>query len=1290
MANDATTPASFRLRWDVFLSFRGEDTRDTITRNLYNSLHDHGVRVFKDDYGLARGDEIAPSLIDAIYDSAASIIILSPNYGSSRWCLEELAKICELNRLILPVFYKVDPSDVRRQQGPFKQDFERHQDRFGEDTVSKWRKAMMKVGGISGWVFNNSEEEQLVQLLVKRVLAELSNTPMKVAAYNVGLDFRIKEVIRLLDVKSSNVLVLGLFGLGGIGKTTLAKAVYNKLVDQFEHRSFISNVRETSGQNDGLVSLQNKLIFDLSSGNKVPTENVPTENVVTANIAEIKNVVRERKVFVVLDDVDDPSQLNALCGDKEWFSEGSRIIITTRDRGALPEHYVNQLYEVQKLDSSRALQLFSYHALGRENPTDKFFKISEQIVSLTGGLPLALEVFGAFLFDKRRITEWEDALEKLRKIRPNNLQEVLKISFDGLDQQDKCIFLDIACLFVKMGMNKEDAIDILKGCGFRAEIAIVVLMKKSLIKITEDDTLWMHDQLRDMGRQIVQQESLLDPGNRSRLWDRDEIMTMLKLRKWKDCKMKTLPSDFRPFQLAVLDLSESGIEYLWGSHTNKVAKNLMVLNLRGCWNLASIPDLSEHQKLEKLVLERCCRLTKIHESVGNLSSLLHLNLRDCRNLIELPSDVSGLKHLENLILSDCSKLKELPEDIRSMRSLKELLVDGTAIEKLPQSIFHLVKLEKLNLSKCKSLKQLPNCIGTQLVALKELSFNYSAVEELPDSVGHMGNLEKLSLIGCGSITTIPDSIGHLKSLIEFLIDGTAVKNLPTSIGSLSYLKAFSVGRCQFLSELPDSIEGLASLVELQLDGTSIRHLPDQIGGLKMLDKLVMRNCLSLKTLPDSIGSILTLTTLNIVNASITRMPESIGILENLVILRLNECKQLEKLPASMGKLKSLVHLLMEETAVTELPESFGMLSSLMVLKMKKPSVKARNSSAREKQKLTVLPTSFCNLSSLEELDAQGWRIGGKIPDDFEKLSSLEILNLGNNNFCNLPSSLRGLSHLKNLLLPYCQELKSLPPLPSSLEEVNVANCFALESICDLSNLKSLKRLNLTNCEKLVDISGLESLKSLKWLYMSGCNACSAAVKRRLSKVLSLSPFLLLISDSLSMPGTEIPDWFSPDMVRFTERRNHKIEGVIIGVVVSLNHQIPDEMRYELPSIVDIQAKILTPNTTLLNTALDLQGVPETDECQVYLCRFPGFRPLVSMLKDGYTIQVTTRNPPFLKGIVMKKCGIYLVYENEDDYDGDEESLDVSQQSVSEKLARFFSSFQEDEKKSVSEQRNKSS
>ncbi|BBN67500.1 alpha/beta-Hydrolases superfamily protein, partial [Prunus dulcis] len=114
------TAGGFRLRWDVFLSFRGEDTRSTITKNIYEELEKRSVRVFRDDEGLNRGDEIASSLLEAIEDSAAAIVVLSPRYAESRWCLEELAKICERSRrlrlMILPVFYQVDPSDVRRQR----------------------------------------------------------------------------------------------------------------------------------------------------------------------------------------------------------------------------------------------------------------------------------------------------------------------------------------------------------------------------------------------------------------------------------------------------------------------------------------------------------------------------------------------------------------------------------------------------------------------------------------------------------------------------------------------------------------------------------------------------------------------------------------------------------------------------------------------------------------------------------------------------------------------------------------------------------------------------------------------------------------------------------------------------------------------------------------------------------------------------------------------------------------------------------------------------------------------
>ncbi|TXG56402.1 hypothetical protein EZV62_017715 [Acer yangbiense] len=1277
MGDAADAAVSSRLHWDVFLSFIGEDTGHTIAHSLYKSFDEQGVRAFRDDedvdeLGMSRGDEMALSLspIDAIYDSAASIIILSPKYGSSRRCLEGLAKICELNRLILPVFYLVDPSNVRRQEGLFKEDFKRHEERFGKEVVSKWREAMGKVGGISGWVFNNSDEEQsvdLVQLLVKRVLTELSNTPIRVAAYTVGIDSRVEELMKLLDVKSSGVRVLGLHGMGGVGKTTLAKAVYNKLVGKFECRSFITNVREISRQTDGLISLQHKLIDDLSLGNTVLKRNE-----IEANISAIKEVVDKRKVTVVLDDVDDIGQLNALLGKKERFYEGSRIIITTRDRDVLQENYVTLLYEVQKLDSDQALQLFSYHALRREKPTDKFLNLSKQIVSLTGGLPLALEVFGAFLFDKRRIVEWEDVVGKLRKIRPDNLQGVLKISFDGLDEQHKCIFLDIACLFVRMEMKRDDVIYVLKGCGFRAELAITVLIAKSLIKVTTDDTLWMHDQLRDMGRQIVWQENLQDPGNRSRLWDRNEITTVLKLQKgtrnirgivldlkkkmvmdssvdqtswdklrrersltsaiftylkerckkylqhraaierelvlctkpfesmvslrllqinhvklegkfkflpaglkwlqWKQCTEKTLPSDFSPSQLAVLDLSESGIERVWDSNTNKVAKNLMVLNLLGCWNLAAVPDLSEHPILEKLVLERCTRLTKIHESVGDISTLLHLNLSGCSNLIEFPREVSALKHLETLVLSGCSKLRELPEDIGNMESLKELLLDKTAIAKLPQSVILLVKLEKLNLSGCLFLKELPQSIG-KLVSLKEFSLDHSAIEELPDSVGYLGNLEKLSLMECSAVTAIPGSVGNLRPSQSQTVDSEQIARI---------------------------IERLASIVELQLDGLSITDLPDQIGGLKMVDKLEMRNCSSLRKLPESIGSMLNLTTLTLFKANITELPLSIvsgpfangGNCHDRITRKLWDALKVDGF--ENGK-----------KATSRMPKNGETVQP----------------------KLVVLPTSFSNLSLLEELDARAWRIGGKIPDDFEKLSSLEILNLGKNNFHSLPSSLRGLSLLKKLLLPHCEELKSLPPLPSSLQEVDIANCFALESINDLSNLGDLYDLNLTNCEKVLDIPGLECLKSLRRLYMSGCNSCFAPVRRRLSKV-SLKKLR-----NLSMPGSKIPSWFSQE-VTFSKHKNREIKGVIIAVVVSVNNEIPDDLRYELPAIVDIHAKILEPKKTRLTTALNLRGVPKTNQDHVHLCRYPACHPLVSMLKDGYKIQVRSilrsyRWAPFL-------------------------------------------------------------
>lgn len=374
-------------------------------------------------------------------------------------------------------------------------------------------------------MFIGSDEAHIIQSLVNRVLKEIRNTPLAVAEITVGLDSRVEKLMKMLDVKSNGVRILGLYGLGGVGKTTLAKALYNKLVGYFEHYSFISSVREISAQDNGLIALQNKSIRDLSHGQ------IPPVMEFSAGLTTIKMIVNEKRVLVILDDVDNVSQLNATIAKRQWFYHGSRVIITTRDREVLPDHLVTDFFEVRELNSHEALQLFSLHALRRERPTHELYERSEKIVSKTGGLPLALEVFGTYLFDKRTVAEWDDALKKLGQIRPGHLHDVLKISYDGLDDQEKCIFLDIACLFAQMKLQREDAVDIFEGCGFAAEIAITDLTAKSLIKITSDMTLWMHDQIRDMGRQIVSSENLVNPAMRTRLWDRNDILRVLNDKK---------------------------------------------------------------------------------------------------------------------------------------------------------------------------------------------------------------------------------------------------------------------------------------------------------------------------------------------------------------------------------------------------------------------------------------------------------------------------------------------------------------------------------------------------------------------------------------------------------------------------------------------------------------------------------------------------------------------------------------------------------------------------------------
>ncbi|XP_018715900.2 disease resistance protein RUN1-like [Eucalyptus grandis] len=525
--NSASTSSTVTTgnHYDVFLSFRGPDTREGFTDHLYNGLVDAGIRTFRDDDELRQGEKIGPDLLAAIENSKILIPILSVNYGSSKWCLDELVRIMEfknnfMDHLVLPIFYKVEPAHVRHQIGSFGDAFHTRERRFDQTILDKWKQALKEVSDLKGWEAKGYEGE-LVKKVVQKVLSELKKEFELVLPENlVGINSHVEKVMDFVDKKFNATLFVGIHGMGGIGKTTLAKTIYNKLFHQFDYHSFIADIRESCKRN-GLEYLQNQLIYDiLKQKNQVYNKDV--------GIKFISSKFEGKRVLILLDDVDDDDQLKALAGNHNWFSSGSRIIITTRNKTILDNVGVDYSYEQKEMDMNQSLILFCRHAFRRDSPPGEFEQDTHKVVSTTGGLPLSLEVLGSFLCGKKP-TFWHDTINKLQKVPHKKVREKLRISYEALEHGQKQIFLDIACFFI--GTDGRIASYMWDACGFFPEEGIEILRFMSLIKVGDDQELRMHDQLRDLGREIVREENQQEPQYRSRLWDSQEVLKVLKGNK---------------------------------------------------------------------------------------------------------------------------------------------------------------------------------------------------------------------------------------------------------------------------------------------------------------------------------------------------------------------------------------------------------------------------------------------------------------------------------------------------------------------------------------------------------------------------------------------------------------------------------------------------------------------------------------------------------------------------------------------------------------------------------------
>ncbi|PNY17220.1 TMV resistance protein N, partial [Trifolium pratense] len=407
--------------YDVFLSFRGEDTRHKFIGYLRDALWQRGINAFFDDKNLRIGEDISPALLKAIEESKISVIVFSENYASSRWCLGELVKIVECTKrnkeqIAFPIFYHVDPSDVRHQRNSYGEAMVAHQIRFGKDSekIQAWTAALSKVADLKGHHIDTGHEINHVKEIAEKVHANIAPKPLLVGEKPVGLDEHIEEAKSLLNLKPNDdtVCMLGIIGLGGIGKTELAKALYNKNVHRFEAGSFLANVSEKSNKINGQEDLQKTLLSEMF-------EQPETEwGSTSKGIYEIKHKLGRKKVLLVLDDVDEMKQLENLAGGSDWFGPGSRIIITTRDKGLLMgTHPIDvKTYEMTELNEQHSLELFCRNAFGQSNPKTGYEAVSSRAVGYAKGLPLALKVIGSNLATRKSLKAWESALKDYERI----------------------------------------------------------------------------------------------------------------------------------------------------------------------------------------------------------------------------------------------------------------------------------------------------------------------------------------------------------------------------------------------------------------------------------------------------------------------------------------------------------------------------------------------------------------------------------------------------------------------------------------------------------------------------------------------------------------------------------------------------------------------------------------------------------------------------------------------------------------------------------------------------------
>ncbi|KAF8016984.1 hypothetical protein BT93_H2245 [Corymbia citriodora subsp. variegata] len=726
---------------------------------------------------------------------------------------------------------------------------------------------------------------------------------------------------------------------------------------------------------------------------------------------------------------------------------------------------------------------------------------------------------------------WDATLKKLESVPHDKVQSKLKISYEALDNRQQHIFLDIACHFI--GYHKDIVIIFWDASELFPEVTLEVLQNMSLVKIEKHNQLWMHDQLRDLGREIVRQKSEMKIEKQRWVWNPKEGLDLLRRHEEKeevealhlkfDDQHCFIYKDFKSLpNLKFLEVDnlkgnfcaeKMVLQHKWPSNVfwknSDLLPQLQWLSLHNIQPKFKIANFS----MENLIILDLSQSEITHDWKGwshmkVIKNLKVLNLAHCRCLKRTPN-FSAHSNLERLILSGCESLIEIDESICQLKCLVFLDVSNCLnLEKLPKELArNLGSLKYLSLSGCKSLERLPETIGN-LVLLTELDLSNTSIKELPDSIEKLKNLKVVKILKShvrkiGNVfwmmkklqeinitgydpsepfhVEIGDCIYGNKSLRILRLEGVRIHALPRLPESLIELKLWELT----VDTFPD-LSNLANLKELfvefagQSNGLLEEPIPRWIGNLSKLESLDLR----------SFGGVASPTDL-----SLPRLPSS---LSSLFVKGCNSLCSMD-----LSNLRKLSSLSIWGSAVAEI-QGLVCLENLRDLDLRWLGQLAMLPDLSKLNKLRCIRVRGCvDLVEiqgelprfLDELTIITCPSLQELPDLFNLMGKTVVKIVGCNQVlerANMDRHKLWLSGFKQMqILPDLTNSKELTilrvencgnlveiqgELPQSLEELKIESCKSLQKLPDLSSLKKLRKVTIRRCGKL-DVEEISQLCS---------------------------------------------------------------------------------------------------------------------------------------------------------------------------------------------------------------------